>query len=892
MKFLIAVFLLIEGISSYASNGILGRVKNSQNDSILAADVSILQKGKLKYTVRGSANGTFVVENVPQGRYTMVIVCLGYATYTRELVISDKKFDVGTIRMQPISETLDEVKIVTQALAIVQKDDTVEYASASFQVQVNSDAAELVRKMPGIESNGRELRANGDVVLKVMVDGKPFFGDDPWATLKNLPAEVIQKVQVYNDRTEQERITGFREGPQSKTINIVTKPEKRNGLFGSMYAGGGTDNSNAEIYGSGGTLNRFAGDRRLTLTSQANNNNVQNFAEQAAASTGGSSGLTTTRAAGINYSDKWGKAEMNGSYFFNNSTNDVTRRLLRTYVLPGDAGQVYEEASPSHGKNVSHRMNMRVYYSPDTLNTILLVPSASITSGTSRSTRTGSTWADTLLNNTNSSNVGTRLGIVFAGSALYTHRFSKRGRTFSTGITASYNSNKGKTAQSAQNVFFTNKTLNNALNQLVEQDQTAQNTSVNVAWTEPVGKTGTLKAQYDMSYAPSKSVKMAYDSVAGGFIEVNSLLSGSFSSSNVAHKGGLSYQYRSKRYELSGGVSIQSSALNNDQQLPNAFKLHRTFTNFLPVATLQYRFSKTKNLQCNYNTRTSMPSVMQLQDVVNNADPLHLSSGNPSLRQPYTHSVGVRYNGSGVKTQRNFSAALSINYTQDYVAQSVTVAHSDTTIGAISLPAGAQFAMPVNIDGSMQANGNMGYSIPLLPIKCRLNINLSAGISRSPSIVNGAVNFQQNRNVGIGFSINSNISENVDFSLTSNTSAIRNANPVNMLLTSTYISEALKATVDLMLWKGIVVSSSAAYQANFGLFAQFNQNYILWNVALGKKLFKKRQGDLRISIYDLLNQNNNIQRMTTESYIQDMQTNTLQRYFMLSYSYKISSFSK
>ncbi|MBE2290353.1 MAG: outer membrane beta-barrel protein [Chitinophagaceae bacterium] len=822
----------------------------------------------------------------------MFINSAGYASQKHDIAVAEGDLNLGTIRMQRHSRGLDEVKIVAKIVAVAQKDDTVEYAGSAYKVNINADAAELVRKMPGIELNGKEVRAHGETVLKVMVDGKPFFGDDPWATLKGLPADVIQKVQVYNDMTDQERITGFREGPQSKTINIVTKPDRKNGIFGNIYSGGGMDNNGGKVYGTGMTLNRFAGPERLTVTSQANNINIQNFTEAGVAATGGSSGVTSARAAGVNYTNKYGKADVSGSYFFNNSTNDLSRRLRRTYVLPGSSGQVYDEVSPSHSSNVGHRINMRISYMPDTLNTLLLVPSATFNNGAGSSVRNGATTSDTLLNSTSNSNNSTRNVVGVGGNVLYSHRFLKRGRTISAGGVANYNIGGGETEQKARNNFAGNAVLNSTINQRIGQHQNSRNVSGNIVWTEPAGQRGLLKAQYELSYAPSESEKTTYDSLPGGSEVVNNRLSSAFRSINTTHKTGLSYQFKGKNYELSGGVSYQSRALNNDQRLPDSLSLHRTFSSVLPVATIQYRFSKTRNLQCNYGTSTSVPSMAQLQDVIDNTDPLHLSTGNPSLRQPFTHTLTIRYNESSAKTQHNFFTTLTVNNTQNFVAQAAVVANTDTVVGAIILPAGAQLSLPVNVDGSRQANGNLGFSVPLRPIKCRVNLNVNAGMSRSPAIINGIINYQQNRNAGLGVALNSNISENVDFSITSNTSITKNSNPVNELLTSTFVSEVCKATIDLTIWKGIVISSAATYQANFGLSAGFNRNFILWNAAVGKKLFKKRQGDIRLSVFDILNQNNNIQRTTTESYVQDIQTNILQRYFLLTFSYKISSFGK
>ncbi|MBX2907579.1 MAG: outer membrane beta-barrel protein [Taibaiella sp.] len=878
----------------YAIRGTL----SCHNCDSSVADISLLQKNKLVKSKSSAAPGAFRIDSVPQGAFTLSISLPGFAAYNKQVNLLEGDINLGTILLQPIAQTLDEVKIVTRALAVVQKDDTMEYNSSAYKVNPDADAADLVRKMPGVEVNGKEVRAQGEQVIKVMVDGKPFFGNDPWAVLKNLPADVVQKVQVYNEKSDQERFTGFREGPVSKTINIVTKPDKRNGFFGNIFGGGGSDNNGQGVYGAGLSMNRFAGDKRISVTAQANNVNIQNFSDggPASAGGGGGNGITDTRAAGINYSDKWGKkVDVNGSYFFNQMDNENVSTIHRTYVLPGTAGQVYDERSPASSANVSHRGNLRITYTPDSMSTLLVQPAINVTTGETKSARQGKTTTSTqgseqLLNTTTASSGSNRNTIAANGNILYTRRFHKKGRTFSAGITASGNSANGDNQQYANNVFYADSTPAYALDQEVKDKQQSSNTTANATWTEPVG-TGLLKAQYDGSWAPSTSEKRAYNNTGSGYTIEDSLLSGMFTSKGITHKGGLSYLYRQEKFEASAGINGQQATMTNDRRDPPGPAFRRSFTNLLPIATLQYNLSKTRHFSATYTTRAGLPTVSQLQGVVNNTDPLHLSIGNPSLRQPFNHNMTLRYNASS-STGNNLSLTIQGGVVQHYIANAATTATTDTTIGAIYLPSGAQLTMPVNLDGNAMVNGNFNYSVPLKMIKCRVNMGLGGALTRTPAVINGMINYQQSRNANANVALYSNFSEKTDLSLTSFTSLTSSINPVNTALNTTYITQNFRATADLIIWKGIVVSTTAMWQGNFGLAAGFNRNYLLWNMAIGKKLFRKQQGDIRLSAFDLLNNNTNVRRTTTDSYIQDQQTNILQRYVMLVFTYKIRSFGK
>jgi hypothetical protein len=311
------------------------------------------------------------------------------------------------------------------------------------------------------------------------------------------------------------------------------------------------------------------------------------------------------------------------------------------------------------------------------------------------------------------------------------------------------------------------------------------------------------------------------------------------------------------------------------------------------VATFHYKFSKTKNLQCTYNTGTQAPSVSQLQNVINNTDPLHLYTGNPSLKQPYSNNLTIRYNATNINAKSNFSVSLTGTVTQNYITASSIIATKDTLIGQnIILASGSQLTMPENINGYNSLSANISYGMPIEDIKCNFKCSLNAGLSHIPAVINNEVNEQDNKTGGLSASVSSNISENVDFIVSSKANVTSNANSINGQLNTTYFNEVSSASLNLIIWKGIVFNSLVNYTANSGLSAGYNQNYLLWNFSIGKKIFKKRQGDIRISVFDALNQNNNIQQTITDAYIQDAKSNMLQRYFLLVFTCKISDFKK
>ena len=484
---------------------------------------------------------------------------------------------------------------------MAQKDDTLEFNAGAFKVNPDADAADLVRKMPTIDISGKTISAQGESVTKIVVDGKPFFGNDPYAALKNLPADVIDKVQVYNEKSDQEQFTGFSEGNTTKTINIITKANKKQGIFGKIYGGAGEDETNDAMYGAGLSVNQFSGDRRITLTGQSNNVNIQNFSDNSSSAGGGAGGLSTTNAAGINYSDKWGKkVDISGSYFFNDVNNNIIRETRKTYVIAADSGQVYNEDNPSASQTYSHRFNMRFNYIIDSMNSILLSPQFSYNKNDGNSSRDGNTVQASLpINQTMNTNNTNTTGLNFANNLLYRRKFRKKGRTFSMGFNTGNNSNNGTTMHTAQDVYYASPSLNDTINQQTLQNQSTWNLAGNATYTEPVAKTGLLKLEYNLNYIPAVSERNTNDlSYATNTYSIpDDAYSSDFNSKNITHKAGASYQVHTKKAELSFGLNYQLTELRNVQTQPLYDHLNQDFQNLLPVHLFITNFPKQKT--CN-----------------------------------------------------------------------------------------------------------------------------------------------------------------------------------------------------------------------------------------------------------------------------------------------------
>ena len=403
-----------------------------------------------------------------------------------------------------------------------------------------------------------------------------------------------------------------------------------------------------------------------------------------------------------------------------------------------------------------------------------------------------------------------------------------------------------------------------------------------------------LQGNYTISYAPNNSSKYTYDVLTGDIRQLNEGLSNVFQNYYLTQSGGLTYRHITRLYQASFGLAGQYSELYSDAQYPRPSIGRYTFVNVLPQAMLNYRFTPQKNLRLFYRTNTNPPSVSQLQAVVNNSNPLQLTIGNPVLRQEYQHSLNIRYSASSPEVSSNFFALLSGSFTQNPISNRTLVAVHDTTVtpdGAppVRLPAGGQLVQPINLSQQYNARALLSYGRPIKALKTNVNFSANAGFTQTPGLVNGGLNYARVPSFGAGLTLSSNISSQLDFtaSTTSNQNYVYNT--LQTRLNSNYFSQVTRFRLNWIVGPGINLATDLVHQAYSGLAAGYNQQYVLWNASIGKKLFPGQRGEIRVYAFDLLGQNRAIQRNVTDAYYEDVQTTTLQRYLMLMFTYNIRS---
>ena len=921
------VLMTFSGMGLFAQTGIVTGTLRDQTDSSLlsGATIEILLQSDSSLVKTGisDSKGKFTLEGLVPGGLIFKVSTIGYQEYIDLFTLKDTTKDLGIITLNKRGKDLSTVTIISKAPPVVQKGDTSQFSANQYKVNPDATTEDLIKKMPGItvDKDGT-VTAQGEQVKKITIDGKDFFGDDASAALKNLPSEIVDKIQVFDRLSDQAQLTGFDDGNSQKAINIVTKTAIKNGQFGRAYAGYGTD----ERYAAGGNVSFFKGDRRLSVVANFNNINQQNFGSQdllgvtggsnrggpgggrggrgggmggsESFSVGQASGISKTNALGFNYSDKWGKkVNVTGSYFYNNSTNN--NASVTNIETLGAAKQFSFQDANSNTKNNNHRINMRLEYKIDSNNTLFIIPSVNLQDNKTASLsslRTTNAVGDSVNSSLANSN-SDRNGYNIRNNIMYRHSFPKKGRTLSLGFNTTFTKNVGESVIDAKYRYYDSLgvfTRDSLQNQFTDNNTNGYTLGGSVAYTEPIGKKGQLQIDYNPSFQKNKADQQTYLFDGSKYTQFDTTLSNRFDNTITTHNAGISYRLSpSKDEQFSVGVNFQHSNLESQRIFPTTTNVDQSFTNFLPNAMWRKKLSAYSNIRVFYRASTNFPSVTQLQDVVNLSNPLRVSSGNPELKQSYTHFLASRFSYTNTKTSRSFFANIFLQSAGDYISNAIFVAQKDSVIQqGIVLNKGSQLTKPVNLDGYRNLRTFFTYSMPIKVLKTTVNLNAGFTYAKLPGQVNYIPTVTDNYTYNGGIVLASNISEYIDFNLSYNANFNDARTTGGTISTSNYVNQAIGGTLNLLNKKGWFIQNDISSQSYSGLSGGLDQRYTLWNAAIGKKFLKNRAGELKLSVFDLLKENQSITRTVTGTEITDSQSEVLQQYFMLTFTYNLKNFGK
>jgi len=906
--------LILSGVFPYFLSAQQGTVKGNLSDSTFQplsnATISVLQKkdsSLVGYTMSDS-KGFFELKNLSIGDYQLFISFTGYEVYKRTFSISavTRIADFGTIILNPEFKTLIGV-VVTDASPVKMKGDTISFKASAFNSKPNATVEEVLKKIPGIQvQRDGTIKAMGEQVQKIYVDGKEFFGTDPKIATKNLTADMVDQIQVFDDMSEQARFTKIDDGSRTKSINIKLKKDKRKGDFGRATAGVGSNSR----YEGNFSFNHFRGDQRISLVGSANNTNKVSYTFTDVSSQGGSSfsnggasgsgmanasggaagGVSRPFSTGINFNDSWGpKIDFRGSYFYTDNSNILEQNKFRRNTFPGDSASETSTHSNIINGNRTHRLNARWEYVIDSANSILYTANFSKQQYKGITVDTNVTFSDGiekyLATEVRTNRHDDRSGINYSGELLYRRKFKRIGRTFTLGWRNSPGGSDSKGYNlSPITAYNTDGSISSFkdLNQKTFQENESGNNTVSASYTEPIDRNKLFEINYAFSASNNISDKKTYDfnSGSGKYDQLNSQLSNYFDYSNTSSRTGFNFRHQLKKFNYQVGLGYQVSNLENRSVTLSTGKdttIHQRFTNLFPTANINYAITRSKNIKVYYRGRTNAPSVNQLQDVPDVSNPLMIKTGNPSLKQEFVNNININYNSFALASQRFFSANLSINYTGNKIVNSIDSLNPVTII-----------YKPENMNGSVNVSGSGSLNFPVKKIE-GLNVNLTnmMYLSRDANLLykqkNFTSTFQVNQSAGINYG-----KDNFDLAVSGALVFNLVSYGVEIGSNTKYFNQAYSADFTYRLKNRFYFLTDFDYYINSGRSAGFNENVFLWNLSFAKKFFQTNAGEIKFTVYDILKQNNGINRIIGENYFEDVKANVVPRFFMLSMSYNFN----
>ncbi len=908
-QFIFINCLLLMSYVGFAQNlTIQGSLKDSiANRALNSATVSLVyaKDSSLVSFSRTNEAGVFNFKNVAPGNYLISVSYVGYVPkWVPVLTGTDKTVEMGLIYMNDVN-TMSTVTVTARRPPVVINGDSVEFNSENFKTAPNAVVEDLLKKMPGMEvDKAGGITVNGKKVTKVFVNGKEFFTGDPVMATKNLPADAVDKIQVYDRKSDQAMFTGIDDGSEETAINLKLKKDRNKSTFGKLNAGAGTPS----VFDAQGNVNVINNEAQFSAIGGANNTNRQNFSGRniinfsgggggrpgagagVTVNFGGGSGETDANAQGIadtysiggNYSNIFNdkKTEFNA----NLSVSDVTRNnnsFSKTQNLtPGNAFN-RDSKSNSIAGNKQQNFASTIDHKVTDNFSFRFTPSL----GLQQTTNYSEDSTQTYLTNGNLLNSNTTVAssasdaVNAASTLLLRKKFSKKGRTISSTITQSFNRSNSTGNQFTEQLSYLNNKLTN--DSILDQQniRKGENTSysANLIYTEPLGKKSLLEFNTYLSKSIGSSSRKIYDysTLTDGYGVLNTRLTNEFNSEYTYSGGGMSYRSNQKKYNFSTGFSLQKAVLDGEN-ISAKTKLSQSFQDILPNATFRYNFSQTKNLNIDYRTSTNQPSITQLQPVLDQSNINRQSIGNPDLKRSYVHNLNIRFFSSKILAGKNFFSTLNASTTNNSIVNYDSV-----------LPNRTILTKPVNVDGAYRINTSLNYGFAIKKLKSRLNFGLNAGLNNNISYANGLLNTIVTKSTGPSMSYTYIVDDVIDINLTARYAFSQTTNEVNPTLNTNFLTKVFGADMTNYLPFNIVLNQSFNYAINTGRAEGFNTAIPIWNASFSKFFLKNKRAEIKMSAFDLLNKNIGINRNVSQNQIVDRSYNVISQYFMLTFTYSL-----
>ena len=882
-------------------NGVL--VDSQDTTELIEATVKLLIASKDSTMVKGTTtdmNGVFNIKGVKAGRYLLRFSYLGYNDVIKHVTVGDDGRDVniGVVTMDPNTIMLKEAVVVGVKSPITVKEDTIEFNADTYKTQANAVVEDLLKRLPGVEvgSDGK-ITANGKEVKKILIDGKEFFSDDPTVASKNIPADMINKLQVIDRKSDLARLTGVDDGDDETVINLTVKKGMNNGWFGTVNAGYGTD----DRYAGNVMINHFRDGNQFTLLGGGNNVNNLGFGDGASGRFqrfGGDRGVTTSQYAGINFnigSKDDDHLRVGGDVMYSHSDRDTRTSTARQYLFE-DSTSYYDANTAARDKGHNLRGDFRVKWEVDSNNTIDFRPNFSFNfnkseRGDSSLTSAGDA-ARSRVNRSLSNFLNDGKSYEWGARLIYNHKVASHpGRSQSLMLNYSYSNVREDADTYTDNTYYLQDSIQR-IDQTANNRRKTHSVTGRISWTEPIGNIKNarfLEFSYRGNYRYTTSDKMVYDNERDGIWPVgvvtlaqwNEGLSNSFRNTFFNQEFSAGFRQVRKAYNLNVGLSV-NSAMSRSKDLINSARdiAERWAWSVAPYARFRYKFTDTRNLNFNYRMRASQPSITQLQPVADESNPLNIVIGNPGLKPTFTHNINLRFGDFAQGAQRSIMAMMNVDFAQNSIVS--TTSYDELTGGRVT--------SYTNVGGVWNA---MAMNMLSFPFGSQKTWYFTSHLFTRYSVTKGINNDIENRsntwhiNYSPGLAFRNSVFDlelRPQYSFQNTTNTVQTASNRNIHTWGGMFNGTYSAPF------GLVISTDLRYSTTSGYTSGYNTKQWLWNGSLAYQFLNNKQAAVTISVYDILGQQKNVYRNVTANYIEDAIYNSLGRYGLVTFTYRFTTF--
>lgn len=904
---LVIYFLFISFLAAQSFN-IQGKVVDAVTNEPLEATTiyaeSLKDSTLITYTI-SEVNGNFQLEGETQLKKLNIFFSFnGYSTLS--MVVAMKPvINLGSIQLEVQAEELKGVNVVGERVPIKIKKDTLEFNADSFKTRPDATVEDVLKKLPGVDvDSAGKITVNGKEVDQVLVNGQVFFSNDPKVTTKSLPKEVISKIQILDTKTKTEEFTGEAASGDTKTINLTIKEGKNNGYLGRLSAGYGTD----DRFQANGLLNYFRDKERVSIIAGSNNINNSGFSfdeiydmvgrnSQGGVSinnNGGFSignlsfgfgqGIITSSNLGASYANqKKDEYEVDVNYFFANSDSFSKERTSRENILPNGSFFTNSETD-FNGLTNSHQGGANLEFDIDKTFQISIQPKISVNDIKSNSFRnTISIDKDgNILNSNNTITENKNVQRNFSNRLTAIKKLDTLGSYLRLAFTNRNNESNAKDILNSDREIFGVNANQEILDQETQLKNDEQNYRLNLRYRQAIGKQLHLDLGYEVVSTKENNNRSVFDfnSTDNSYSLFNTVLSSDFEFRNNASTPYLGIRHKTEKYRWGITAYYQNTNLENEDFLQNS-NFSKDYRNVLLELFGNYTIGKNKRTSARYNTRFNAPSVNQLQPISDVSNPLNISIGNPNLKPSITHNAYFNYNDYNWKERTGLFIYLGLSFQEDQVSPSI-VTDADFL----------RTTSYVNVDGNYNHYGGIGYSKGMKKdstLTVKLNIRPYFNIQKNVGFTNGerleAKRLSMSPRISVLFNYKEliEIEPEYSISLNSTTYNLEQFDDIN------FTSQNLQLKTTTYWPKNVIWGNDIGYSYNGDVGPGFDKDAIFWNMSLGLQMMKKN-GTLKILAYDLLNQNINTRRSTGQDFIQDFQGTVLQRYFMMSFTFKFDQF--